>query len=210
MSSAKVWSVMFPPPGRARPSTPNRWSSSIWPKTSVARMNMYGERGHPCLIDLARGKVLPSTPLSLMADVADLYKDRTHRIHYGQKPSFARASNKKLHSILSKAFSKSRSNKTRSWLLSSAQSLTSYAKNVLSSMLLPSTKPVWPGLIIFRRKTWSLLANILARILYRLPSNVIGRQFLSLAWSSDLGIRVMSPLFISFEVSPFLSIAENA
>jgi hypothetical protein len=84
-------------------------------------MKRYGERGHPCLIDLAKGKVLPSIPLSLMADEADPYKELTHRIHCGQKPSFARASNKKLHSILSKAFSKSRSNKTRSWLLSSAQ-----------------------------------------------------------------------------------------
>ncbi len=85
-------------------------------------MKRYGERGHPCLTDLARGKVLPSTPLSLMADEADPYKELTHWIHCGQKPSFAKASNKKLHSILSKAFSKSKSSRTRSWLLSSAQS----------------------------------------------------------------------------------------
>ncbi len=77
-------------------------------------------------------------------------------------------------------------------------------------MLLPSTKPVWPGFITFGRKAWSLLANVLARILYRLPSNVIGRQFPSLAWSPDLGIKVMSPLLINSEVSPFLSIAKNA
>jgi len=81
---------------------------------------------------------------------------------------------------------------------------------VLSRMLLPLTKPVWPGLIIFKRKTWSLLASVLARILYKLPSKVIGRQFPSLAWSPNLGIRVMSPLLISYEVSPLLSIAENA
>jgi hypothetical protein len=31
-----------------------------------------------------------------------------------------------------------------------------------------------------------------------------------LAWSPNLGIRVMSPLLISFDVSSFLSIAENA
>jgi hypothetical protein len=177
---------------------------------SVARMKRYGERGHPCLTDLARGKVFPSTPLSLMADEADLYKELTHLIHCGQKPSFARASNRKLHSILSKVFSKSRSRRTRSWLLSSAQSWASYAKKVLSRMLDLSMKLVWPGLIMLGRKAWSLLARILARILYRLPSKVIVRQFPSLAWSPDLGIKVMSPLLNISEVSPFLSIAEKA
>jgi hypothetical protein len=49
-----------------------------------------------------------------MADEADLYKELTHQIHWLQNPSFAKASNKKLHSILSKAFSKSRSNRTKS------------------------------------------------------------------------------------------------
>jgi len=123
--------VIFPPPERARPSTSNRGSSSIWPSTSVTRMKRYGERGHPCLTDLARGKVLPSTPLSLMADEADPYRELTHLIHCGQKPSFAKASKRKLHSILSKAFSKSSSRKTKSWLLSLAQSWASCAKKVL-------------------------------------------------------------------------------
>jgi hypothetical protein len=41
-------------------------------------MKKYGERGHPYLTDLARGKVLPSTPLSLMADEVDPYKELTH------------------------------------------------------------------------------------------------------------------------------------
>jgi hypothetical protein len=57
------------------------WLTSICPRTSVARINRYGERGHPCLTDLARGKGLPSTPLSLMVDEADPYKELTQRIH---------------------------------------------------------------------------------------------------------------------------------
>jgi hypothetical protein len=55
-----------------------------------------------------------------MADEADLYSEFTHRIHCEQNPSFAKASKRKFHSILSKAFSKSRSKRTKSWLLSSA------------------------------------------------------------------------------------------
>jgi hypothetical protein len=43
-----------------------------------------------------------------MADEADLYSELTHRIHYEQNPSFARASKRKFHSILLKAFSKSK------------------------------------------------------------------------------------------------------
>ncbi len=80
MSSAKVWSVIFSPHDRAKPSTPNRRSSSIWPRMSVARMKRYGERGHPCLTNLARGKGLPSTLLSLMANAADSYRELTHRV----------------------------------------------------------------------------------------------------------------------------------
>jgi hypothetical protein len=57
-----------------------------------------------------------------MADEADLYSELTHRIHCEQNPSFARASKRKFHSILSKAFSKSRSKRIKSWLFSSAQS----------------------------------------------------------------------------------------
>jgi hypothetical protein len=72
-----------------------------------------------------------------MADEANLYSELTHRIHWGQNPSFARASNRKLHSILSKAFSKSKSNRIKSWLLSSAQSWASCGKKVLLRMLLP-------------------------------------------------------------------------
>ncbi len=66
-------------------------------------------------------------------------------------------------------------------------------------MLRPSTKPVWFGLITLG--SWSLLASVLARILYRLPKSVMGRQFSILAWSPDLGIRVMSPLLIHFPPS---------
>jgi hypothetical protein len=87
-----------------------------------------------------------------MTDEANLYSELTHRIHSGQNPSFARASKRKFHSILSKAFSKSRSKRTKSWLLSSAQSWASCARKVLSRIHLPSTKPVWLGLIIFGRK----------------------------------------------------------
>jgi hypothetical protein len=57
-----------------------------------------------------------------MAEVAEVYREFTHRTHFGQKPSLVRALNKKLHSILSKAFSKSKRRRTRSWSLSSAQS----------------------------------------------------------------------------------------
>jgi hypothetical protein len=35
-------------------------------------MKRYGERGQPCLTDLARGKALPSTPFSLMVDEAEV------------------------------------------------------------------------------------------------------------------------------------------
>ncbi len=43
-----------------------------------------------------------------------------------------------------------------------------------------------------------------------LPNRVIGCQLLSLAWSPDLGIKVMMPLLIRAEVSPMLSMALNA
>jgi hypothetical protein len=48
---------------------------------SVARMKRYGERGHPCLTNLARGKMLPSTPFNLIAEEAERYRELTHRIH---------------------------------------------------------------------------------------------------------------------------------
>jgi hypothetical protein len=77
-----------------------------------------------------------------MADEVDLYSELTHWIHCEQNPSFAKASKRKFHSILSKAFSKSRSKRTKSWLLSSTQSWASCARKVLSRIHLPSIKPV--------------------------------------------------------------------
>jgi hypothetical protein len=62
----------------------------------------------------------------------------------------------------------------------------------------------------FERRSCSLLAKVLAKILYRLPKSVIGRQFPILAWSPDLGIKVMRPLLVHSDVSPLLSIAEKA
>ncbi len=88
-------------------------------------MNRYGERGQPCLTDLAKGKALPSMPFNFMEDETEVYKEFTHLIHFGPKPSFSKALKRKLHSILLKAFSKSRSKRTRSWLLSLAHSWAS-------------------------------------------------------------------------------------
>ncbi len=53
VSYANVWSRMQPPLGKFRPSTPCLGSSSMWPSTSIARINKYGASGHPCLIDVA-------------------------------------------------------------------------------------------------------------------------------------------------------------
>ncbi len=51
------------------------------------------------------------------------------------------------------------------------------------------------------RKACSLLAKVFAKILYRLPRRVIGRQLLSLECSLDLGINVIMPFLIWVEVS---------
>ncbi len=49
--------------------------------TSVARMNKYGAKGHPCLTDLASRKFGPVFSFIFTADVAPLYSALTHRIH---------------------------------------------------------------------------------------------------------------------------------
>ncbi len=56
--------------------------------------------------------------------------------------SFANAVKRNPYLILSKAFSKSRRSKMKSWSLSSAHSRASWAMKTLSRMDLPSTNPV--------------------------------------------------------------------
>jgi hypothetical protein len=77
----------------------------------------------------------------------------------------------------------------------------------LSRILLPSTNPVWFGLIMPGRKACSLLARALARILYMLPNKVIGLQFPSLERSPVLGIKVIRPLLMKAEASPEFNMA---
>ncbi len=77
-------------------------------------------------------------------------------------------------------------------------------------MFLPSTKPVWFGLITRGRNSWILLAKVLARILYMLPKSVIGHQFPNFEWSPDFRIRVIMPLLIYSKVSPCASMALKA
>jgi len=62
--------------------------------------------------------------------------------HPGAVEAKLGAVNKKFHSILLKAFSKSNRRRTSSWSLSTAQSRESWAMKTLSRILLPSTKPV--------------------------------------------------------------------
>ncbi len=100
-----------------------------------------------------------------MVEVAAWYKDPTQRTQVALNPNLASALKRKPHSILSNAFSKSRKSKTRSWLFSSAHPRASYAMETLSRMLLPSTKPVWLGLMISVRATWILSASVFASTL---------------------------------------------
>ncbi len=69
-------------------------------------------------------------------------------------------------------------------------------------MFLPSTKPVWYGLITRGRNSWILLAKVLAMILFMLPKSVIGRQFPGYECSPDLGIRVIMPSSMCSQVNP--------
>ncbi|CAM6027381.1 unnamed protein product [Sphagnum balticum] len=80
----------------------------------------------------------------------------------------------------------------------------------LSRIDLPSTKPVWLGLMMCGRAAWSLSASTLAKILYTFPRSVIGLQLLSLARSPYFGMRVITHLLMNVEVAPSLSIAMNA
>ncbi len=76
-------------------------------------------------------------------------------------------------------------------------------------MDLPSMNPVWFGLMMFGRTAWSLPTSTLAKILYMLSRSIIGHQLLSLVWSSDFGMKVITPLFIYAEVSLSLSSTMN-
>jgi len=90
------------------------------------------------------------------------------------------------------------------------QTEASWAKKLLSKMFLPSTKPVWFGLITRGRNSWILLAKVLAMILYMLPKSVIGCQFPRFECSPDLGIRVIMPLLMCSEVNPRANMALKA
>ncbi len=90
------------------------------------------------------------------------------------------------------------------------QTEASWAKKLLSRMFLPSTKPVWFGLITRGRNSWILLAKVLAMILFMLPKSVIGRPFPSSDCSPDLGIRVIVPSLTCSEVNPHANMALKA
>jgi hypothetical protein len=77
-------------------------------------------------------------------------------------------------------------------------------------MFLPSTKPVWFGLITRGRNSWILLPKVLAMILYMLPKSVIGRLFRGSECSPDLGIRVIMPSLMCSEVNPRANMALKA
>jgi hypothetical protein len=83
----------------------------------------------------------------------------------GLNPSLDRVGKRKPHSILSKAFSKSKRSKTKSYPLSTTHSRDSWARKLWSKMLLPIMKHVWLGLFTKGKWTWKLRARILARIL---------------------------------------------
>jgi hypothetical protein len=65
VSSTKVWSQTQPFLGRVSPSTLYLVSFSMWPMTSVARMNKYGTNRQPCLIDLDNLKSPPDSMFCL-------------------------------------------------------------------------------------------------------------------------------------------------
>ncbi len=68
----------------------------------------------PYLTDLASLKLSLPSPLILTNEEAYWYRERVHSIHFGLKPNLDSAGNKKSHSILSKALSKSRRRNTKS------------------------------------------------------------------------------------------------
>ncbi len=150
--------------GRVSPSTLYFLSSSMWPRTFVARMNRYGVKRKPYFTDLDSLKSPSNFPLTLTEE-ATQYKEETQVIHLGLKPGLDRAGKRKPHSILSKVFLKLRRSKTRSCLLSIAHSSDSWGRKLLFRMLLPITKHVWLGLITKGRWTWILHAKILVKIL---------------------------------------------
>ncbi len=136
-------------------------SSSMWPRTSIVKMNRYGANRQPCLIDHDSLKSLPDSMLTLTEEEASQKKDETHLIYLGLKLNSDRAGKRKPHSILSKVFSKSRRSMIRSCPLSIVHSSDSWARKLLSRMLLPITKHVWLGLITKGRWTWTLHTRIL-------------------------------------------------
>jgi hypothetical protein len=68
---------------------------------------------------------------------ADQYRADTHLIHFGLNPNLNRAGNRKPHSILSKAFLKSKRSRTRSYSLAAANSSDSWARKLLSRCSFP-------------------------------------------------------------------------
>ncbi len=207
VSLANVWSRTQLPLGRVSPSTLYLVSSSICPRRSAANINRYGANGQPYLIDLDNLKSSPNSPLTLTDDEASQYNEETHLIHLGLNPNLDKVGKRKPHFILSKVFSKSKRSKTRSCSLSTAHSSNSWAKKILSKMLLLIIKPIWLGLITNGRCTCIFRVKIVANILQILPRRVMGLQFPNLEWSPDFEIKVIIPLLMKSEVSPNENIA---
>jgi hypothetical protein len=91
-------------------------------------MNRYGAKGQPCLTDLDSLKSFPISPLTLIKEEASRYKEETHFIHLGLQPSLDKVGKRNPHLILSKAFSKSRRSRTRSYPFSIAHSRDSWTR----------------------------------------------------------------------------------
>ena len=80
-------------------------------KISTAIINECGESGSPCLTPLSKGKCPVVNPLFITALDTSLYSIRIQCMKEGPKLNLCKVLIKKLNSSVSKAFSKSITNK---------------------------------------------------------------------------------------------------
>lgn len=134
-------------------------------KGSIARENISGDKGQPCLVPLVKEKFLDSIPVEKMFAVGWVYNAIMAECMNPWKPNLVRVCEIYSQCILSNAFSASNASSREGVLSLCIRLIIFNILLVLSGACLPLTKPTWSGLINKGVMLTILLASILAYIL---------------------------------------------
>ena len=152
----------------------------------------------------SRGKSSVGLPFTETDAVAVPTHSLIHLRHNVRNDILPITSSRYPQSTESYTFSKFTLNNKRSFLDFQASSTTSLAIKIPSRICLFLTNADWIFDTTLPITCLNLFARIFAKILYRLPTNEIGRNSFKDWELSTLGIRAMNVEFIPFDNLPFL------